>query len=73
MKIKKESSVILLPPGKYRLGLERSHSAEEAITVITDLLESYGQVAKKIIFMKSKFINCQVSSMEIFGLAQTSS
>ena len=29
----------------FRLGLERSHSAEEAVTVITSLLESHGQVS----------------------------
>jgi len=33
----------LLGMDLLRLGLERSHSAEEAVTVITSLLESYGQ------------------------------
>jgi len=33
----------LLGMDLLRLGLERSHSAEEAISVITDLLECYGQ------------------------------
>ena len=63
----------MLPPEKYRLGLERSHSAEEAISVITDLLESYGQVATNIYVYEIKFIYCQVSIMVLFGPAETTS
>ena len=35
----------IIPDNFFRLGLERSHSAEEAMTVITSLLETHGQVA----------------------------
>ena len=63
----------MLPPEKYRLGLERSHSAEEAISVITDLLEYYGQVATNIYVYEIKSIYCQVSSMVLFGPAETTS
>ena len=63
----------MLPPEKYRLGLERSHSAEEAISVITDLLESYGQVSTNIYVYEIKSIYCQVSSMVLFGPAENTS
>ena len=55
----------------FRLGLERSHSAEEAVTVITSLLESHGQVSSFQSLNIGQFSpSCGVSMATIKGFAQ---